>query len=128
MITFTHMKKKMFFPDRSRLPSFPEFAVYSRTVYRALQTQHRKVGHIPVAYFFFSLHQYLFLFLFYRIVVSWLSYRVSVWSLGQHVCRFSARLSPTCRASDASETYKIILFPWRYIVPFDCKQQISTKH
>ena len=29
MITFAHMNKKMFFPDRSRLLSFPEFAVYS---------------------------------------------------------------------------------------------------
>ena len=25
---------------------------------------------------------------------------------------------PTCRASDASATYKIILFPWRYTRPF----------
>ena len=38
-------------------------------------------------------HQYLFLFLFYRIVMSWLSYSVSVWSLGQHVCRFSAAIA-----------------------------------
>ena len=33
----------------------------------------------------------LFIFLFYRIAVSWLSHSVSVWSLSQHVCRFSAR-------------------------------------
>ena len=38
-------------------------------------------------------HQYLFLFLFYRIVMSWLSYSVSVWSLGQHVCRFSPAIA-----------------------------------
>ena len=31
----------------------------------------------------------LFIFLFYRIAVSWLSSSVSMWSLGQHVCRFS---------------------------------------
>ena len=40
-------------------------------------------------YFFFSCHQDFFIFLFYRIAVSWLSYSVSMWSLGQHVCRFS---------------------------------------
>ena len=42
---------------------------------------------------FFSRHQYLFLFLFYRIVVSWLSYSVSAWRLGQHVCCFSAAIA-----------------------------------
>ena len=52
-----------------------------------------QVGHISVAYFSFSRHQYLFLFLFYRIVVIWLSYSVSVWSLGQHVCRFSPAIA-----------------------------------
>ena len=31
--------------------------------------------------------------LFYRIVVSWLSYSVLMWSLGQHVCRFSAAIA-----------------------------------
>ena len=36
--------------------------------------------------------------------------------------------SPTLRSSDASETYKIILFPEDIRVPFDCKQQIATKH
>ena len=78
-----------------------------------------QVGHISVAYFSFSRHQYLFLFLFYRIVVIWLSYSVSVWSLGQHVCRFSPAIAHlSCRASDASETYKIILFPWRHTRPF----------
>ena len=54
---------------------------------------HWQVGHISVAYFFFSRHQYLFLFLFYRIVMSWLSYSVSVWSLDQHVSRFSAAIA-----------------------------------
>ena len=52
-----------------------------------------QVGHISVAYFFFSCHQYLFLLLFYRIAVSWLSYSVSAWSLGQHVCRFSPAIA-----------------------------------
>ena len=52
-----------------------------------------QVGHISVAYFFFSCHQYLFLLLFYRIAVSWLSYSVSAWSLGQHVCRFSPAIT-----------------------------------
>ena len=52
-----------------------------------------QVGHISVAYFFFSCHQYLFLLLFYRIAVSWLSCSVSEWSLGQHVCRFSLAIT-----------------------------------
>ena len=52
-----------------------------------------KVGHISVAYFFFSCHQYLLLFLFYSIAVNWLSYSVSVWSLGQHVRRFSPAIT-----------------------------------
>ena len=52
-----------------------------------------RVGHISVAYFFFSCHQDLFIFLFYRIAVSWLSYSVSMWSLGQHVCRFSPAIA-----------------------------------
>ena len=77
-----------------------------------------QVGHISVAYFSFSRHQYLFLFLFYRIVVTWLSYSVSVWSLGQHVCCFSPAIALTCLASEASETYEIILFSWRYTRPF----------
>ena len=42
--------------------------------------------------FFFSCH-HLFLPLFYRIAVSWLSYSVSAWSLGQHVCRFSPTIT-----------------------------------
>ena len=46
-----------------------------------------------ITYFSFSCHQYLFLFLFYRIVLIWLSYSVSVWSLGQHVCRFSPAIA-----------------------------------
>ena len=52
-----------------------------------------QVGHISVAYFSFSRHQNLFLFLFYKIVVIWLSYSVSMWSLGQHVCRFSPAIA-----------------------------------
>ena len=48
--------------------------------------------YISVAYFLFSCHQDLFIFLFYRIVMSWLSY--SVWSLDQHVCRFSPVIAP----------------------------------
>ena len=52
-----------------------------------------QVGHISVAYFFFSCHQYLFLLLFYRIAVSWLSYSVSAWSLSQHVCPFSPAIT-----------------------------------
>ena len=52
-----------------------------------------QVGHLSVAFFFFSCHQYLFLLLFYRIAVSWLSYSVSAWSLGQHVCRFSPAIT-----------------------------------
>ena len=52
-----------------------------------------QVGHISVAYFFFSCHQYLFLLLFYRIAVSWLSYSVLAWSLGQHVCRFAPAIT-----------------------------------
>ena len=44
-------------------------------------------------YFLFSCHQDLFIFPFYRIPVSWLSYSVSTWSLGQHVCRFSAAIA-----------------------------------
>ena len=52
-----------------------------------------QVGHISVAYFFFSCHQYLFLLLFYRIAVSWLSCSVSAWSFGQHVCRFSPAIT-----------------------------------
>ena len=35
----------------------------------------------------------LFIFLFYRISVSWLSNSVSMWSLGQHVCRFSPTIA-----------------------------------
>ena len=50
------------------------------------------MGHISVAYFFFSYHQDLFIFLFHRIAVSWLSHSVSVWSLNQHVCRFSSAI------------------------------------
>ena len=50
-------------------------------------------GHISVAYFFFPCHQDLFIFLFYRIAVSWLSYSGSVWSLGQHVCGFSPAIA-----------------------------------
>ena len=39
--------------------------------------------------------------------------------LGQHVCRFSQAIAHlSCPASDASETYKIILFPCRYTRPF----------
>ena len=52
-----------------------------------------QVGHISVAYFFFCCHQYLFLLLFYRFAVSWLSYSVSAWSFGQHVCRFSPAIT-----------------------------------
>ena len=52
-----------------------------------------QVGHISVTYFFFYCHQYLFLLLFYRIAVSWLSYSVSAWSLGQHVCSFSPAIT-----------------------------------
>ena len=52
-----------------------------------------QVGYMSVAYFFSSRHQYLFLLLFYRIAVSWLSYSVSAWSLGQHVCRFSPAIT-----------------------------------
>ena len=59
-----------------------------------------QVGHISVAYFFFSCHQYLFLLLFYRIAVSWLSYSVSAWSLGQHVCRFSPAIAHLSSFSD----------------------------
>ena len=64
-----------------------------------------QVGHISVAYFFFSCHQYLFLLLFYRIAVSWLSYSVSVWSLGQHVCRFSPAIAHLSSFWEDSETY-----------------------
>ena len=35
----------------------------------------------------------LFIFLFYRIAVSWLSNSVSMWSLGQHVCSFSPTIA-----------------------------------
>ena len=35
----------------------------------------------------------LFIFLFYRIAVSWLLNSVSMWSLGQHVCRFSPAIA-----------------------------------
>ena len=35
----------------------------------------------------------LFIFLFYRIAVSSLSNSVSMWSLGQHVCRFSPAIA-----------------------------------
>ena len=50
-----------------------------------------EVSHISVAnFFFFSTHHDLFLFLSYRTIVSWLSYSVSMLSLGQHVCSFSA--------------------------------------
>ena len=42
---------------------------------------------------FFSCHQDLFIFLLYQITVSWLSYSVSMWSLGQHVCRFSVAIA-----------------------------------
>ena len=52
-----------------------------------------QVGHISVAYFFFSCHKYLFLILYYGIAVSWLSYSVSAWSLGQHVWRFSPAIA-----------------------------------
>ena len=52
-----------------------------------------RVRDISVAYFFISCHEYLFLFLFYRTVVSWLSYSVSVWSLGHHVWRFSPAIA-----------------------------------
>ena len=50
--------------------------------------------YISVAYFLLSCHQDLFIFLFYRIVMSWLSYSVSVWSMGQHVCLFSSAIAP----------------------------------
>ena len=67
--------------------------------------------------FFFSCRQDLFIFLFYRIAMSWRSYSVSMWSLGENAAFL--QLLPTCRrSSDASETYKIILFPWRYTRPF----------
>ena len=49
-----------------------------------------QVGHILSL---ISCHQYLFLLLFYRIAVSWLSCSVSEWSLGQHVCRFSLAIT-----------------------------------
>ena len=82
-----------------------------------------QVGHIFVAYFFFfSLPISV---LFYRIVVGWLSYSVSAWRLGQHVCCFSAAIAhlsifwcfgkSSCYLEDTH-------------VPFDCKPQISTKH
>ena len=87
-----------------------------------------QVGHVSVTYFFFSGRQYLLLFLFYRIAVSWLSYSVSVWSLGQHVCRFSPVIPHlSCRASEVSETYKNHPVSLKIHVPLDCKQQSSTK-
>ena len=52
-----------------------------------------QVGHISVAYFFFPCHRYLFLILYYGIAVSWLSYSVSAWSLGQQVWRFSPAIA-----------------------------------
>ena len=52
-----------------------------------------KLAIYPSLISFFFCHQYLFLLLFYRIAMSWLSYSVSAWSLGQHVCRFSPAIA-----------------------------------
>ena len=62
-------------------------------IYVCLYLQLPLDGFNSVAFFFFSCHQYLFLLLFYRIAVSWLSYSVSAWSLGQHVWRFSPAIT-----------------------------------
>ena len=79
-------------------------------------------GHISVAYFFFPCHQDLFIFLFYRIAVSWLS-----------------KFGPTCLPLFSSHHPLVELLMLRkptksswfledIRVPFDFKQQIKTKH
>ena len=88
-----------------------------------------QVGHISVAYFSFSRHQYLFLFLFYRIVVIWLSYSVSVWSLGQHVCRFSpaiAHLSSFWCFADL-QNHPVSLKIYAYLLIANSKSLLNIK-
>ena len=69
-----------------------------------------QVGHIPVAYFFFSRHQYLVLFVLQN--CSELAF----------VFGFSVKIGPTCFFAaflQLSRAHlKPILFPWRYTRPF----------
>ena len=80
-------------------------------------------------FFFFSCHQYLFLLLFYRIAVIEL-----VFELG-----FNVKFGPTCLPLFSSHRLLVELLMLRkptksscfledIRVPFDCKQQINTKH
>ena len=94
----------------------------------------RQVGHISVAYLFFSWQQHLFLFLFYRIVVTWLSYSVSG----------NVKFGPTCLPFSACSHHphrhlelavlmlrkptKSSCFLEDIRVSFGCKREISTKH
>ena len=70
-----------FFPSRFELFCHTSLALTSRPYIHRLFL------------FFLPSRFALFIFLFYRIAVSWLSNSVSMWSLGQHVCRFSPAIA-----------------------------------
>ena len=79
-----------------------------------------QVGHLSVAYFFFSCHQDLHCLYFCFTELQWAGFRTrfqcEIWA--NMLQLFSSPRPATCRASGVSETYKIILFPWRYTRPF----------
>ena len=78
--------------------------------------------------FLFFLPPISVLLLFYRIAVSWLSYSVSAWSLGQHVCHFSSAITHLSSFWGFGNRTKSSCFLEDIRVPFDWKQQISTKY
>ena len=78
-----------------------------------------------IAYFLFSCHQDLFIFLFYRITVSWLSYLVSMRSLVQHVCCFSAAIAHLLSFWCFGNLQESYCFLEDIRAPFDCKQQLK---
>ena len=89
----------------------------------------QQVGHISVAYFFFSYHQDLFIFLFYRIEVRWLSYSVSMWSrFGLTCLPLLCSYRPLVELLMLRKPTKWSCFLEDIRVPFDCKQKTSTKH